>query len=219
MTNKLYKETFEKISEEKRERIIDAALSEFASKGFTAANINVIAKNAEISIGSMYNYFASKEDLFLTLFEGGYAKLEEALSSVDLSKGDIFDKFEKLSRVAQEYSRKSRRWVQLYQDCTSEGIFPISKKLSRNFETITAKYYKSLLEEAKEQGVIDKNLDNDLTSFCIDNLVVMVQYSYASEYFKERMKVFAGEDAAEDDEKVINGIMRFIRGALSPMQS
>ncbi len=105
MSEKHYKETFEKISEDKRKKIFDQAIAEFSSKGFTAANINDIAKNADISIGSMYNYFASKEDLFLTVLYYGYTLLEGALRNVAQVEGDIFDKLEKMIRVAQEYSR------------------------------------------------------------------------------------------------------------------
>jgi AcrR family transcriptional regulator len=73
---KHFKDGFEKIAEEKQKRIMDAGIIEFAAKGFIAANINIIAKNAGISIGSMYNYFDSKESLFLTIADYGYGVLE-----------------------------------------------------------------------------------------------------------------------------------------------
>lgn len=218
MTQKLYKDTFEKISDDKRERILDAATIEFAEKGFTAANINIIAKNAGISIGSMYNYFASKEDLFLTVFDHGYRLLEEALIEVSQVEGDIFDKFEALIRTAQVTSRKYRKLTQIYLDSTSEGLTHLSRRLSRKFESITAQYYHDMLVNARNEGIIGNDIDEKVVSFCLDNLIVLLQFSYASEYFNERMKIFAGEDAIDDDEKVVQGIMRFIRGGLSRMQ-
>jgi len=215
MTQKLYKETFDKISDDKRARILEAATTEFADKGFSAANINVIAKNAGISIGSMYNYFASKEDLFLTVFDDGYKILESALIEVSNVEGDIFDKFEALIRTAQTTSKKYQKLTQIYLDSTSEGLTHLSRRLSRQFESITAQYYHEMLNKAKAEGYIAGDLDEKVTSFCLDNLIVLLQFSYASEYFNERMKIFAGDDALENDEKIINGIMRFIRGALS----
>lgn len=215
MTQKLYKETFDKISDDKRARILEAATTEFADKGFSAANINVIAKNASISIGSMYNYFASKEDLFLTVFDDGYKILESALIEVSNVKGDIFDKFEALIRTAQTISKENKKLTQIYLDSTSEGLTHLSRRLSRQFESITAQYYHEMLNQAKAEGYIADDLDEKVTSFCLDNLIVLLQFSYASEYFNERMKIFAGDDALENDEKIISGIMRFIRGALS----
>ena len=58
---KHHKPAFEKISKDKREKILKNAVSEFARNGFEAANINIISQKAGISIGSMYNYFSSKE--------------------------------------------------------------------------------------------------------------------------------------------------------------
>ena len=62
MVNKHHKDAFDRISEERRERILEVGTEEFSSKGYENANINVIAKNAGISIGLMYKYFATKED-------------------------------------------------------------------------------------------------------------------------------------------------------------
>ncbi|PKL35098.1 MAG: AcrR family transcriptional regulator [Spirochaetae bacterium HGW-Spirochaetae-1] len=216
MNEKRHKETFDKISDEKRGRILQAATKEFAEKGFSAANINVIAKNAGISIGSMYNYFASKEDLFLTVFDQGYKLLEKALVEVSVMEGDIFDKFESLIRVAQKSSRQYRELTQIYLDITSEGLTYLQQRLSRDFESITAKYYRDMINKAKNDGLVDQSIDEFVFSFCLDNLIVLLQFSYASEYFKERMKIFAGEDSLENDEKMIKGIMHFIRGALAP---
>ncbi len=214
---KHFKDGFEKIAAEKQKRIMDAAIAEFAAKGFIAANINIIAKNAGISIGSMYNYFESKESLFLTIVDYGYGVLESVISSVDLERGDIFEKFELLLRMAQKYSREYPELNQIYLDLTSEGLSHLSKKLSKQMESITADFYRILMAEAKKDGTIAADLDEYVTSFCIDNLMVMLQFSYISDYYRERLKIFAGEDALENDEKIIRGMMRFIRRALGPV--
>ncbi len=214
--NKYYKDAFGNISEEKRDRILNSAASEFAHLGFTAANINVIAKKAEISIGSMYNYFESKEALFLTVGEKGYQIIEDVLSKINLEEGDIFDKFEKIFQAVQTHARKYTEYNQIYLDMTSEGLSHLSSQLSKKMETITAEYFRALLAEAIEEGIVDKNLDKHITAFCIDNLIITLQYSYTSQYFSERMKIFAGADSLENDEKIIEGIMYFVRKALTP---
>ena len=74
---KHYKEAFEKIPEERKEFILEVGTDEFSSKGYENANINVIAHNAGISIGLMYKYFSTKEDLFLTCITRGMKILLE----------------------------------------------------------------------------------------------------------------------------------------------
>ena len=88
---KHYKEAFEKIPEERREHILEVGIDEFSSKGYENANINVIAHNAGISIGLMYKYFATKEDLFLTCITRGMTILEIDLSSLELDDIDFDD--------------------------------------------------------------------------------------------------------------------------------
>ncbi|MFZ2631931.1 MAG: TetR/AcrR family transcriptional regulator [Desulfosalsimonadaceae bacterium] len=212
---KHYKDAFDRIGKDKQQRILDAAIAEFAALGFIAANINVIAKNAGISIGSMYNYFESKERLFLTIVDHGYAVLEKVISSVDLTKGDIFDKLEMMLRLAQDYSRQYPELSQIYLDLTSGGLAHLSKTVSRQMESITADFYQTMMADAKKAGIMASDLDERVTAFCLDNLMVMLQFSATSAYYKERLKIFAGEDAV-DDEKIIQGMMRFIRRALAP---
>lgn len=216
LTEKHYKDTFEKISEEKRKKILDVAVKEFASKGFSSANINEISKNAGISIGSMYTYFASKEDLFLTVMNYGYSLLEEALTDVATVEGDIFDKLEQMIRTAQYYSKKHREMTQIYLDITSEGLAHLSRKLSRKMETITAQYSVNLIKESQEKGLVAKDIDEKVFTYCIDNIILLLQFSYTTEYFRERMKIFAGENSLIEDERIVNGIMQFIRKALTP---
>lgn len=213
-SGKYHKDTFDKISDKKRERIIKISTVEFAEKGFNGANVNVIASKAGISIGSMYNYFSSKEHLFLTVVDEGYKLLEAAFAGADLSNGDIFDKLETIIRVAQNHSRSHPHFVQLYQDITTESLAHLSERLSRKIENISAVFYRHYINEAKEQGLVDPSIDEHVASFCIDNIIVLMQFSYTSEYYKERLRTFIGEDALEDDERVIKGMMDFIRHAI-----
>ncbi len=52
-----------------RERILEAALDVFASKGYHAARLDDIVETAHISKGSIYFYFPNKERLFLALID------------------------------------------------------------------------------------------------------------------------------------------------------
>ncbi len=60
---------FKEIRADKKQLIIDTALNLFANKGYHASSISMIAKEAKISKGLMYNYFDSKEALLREIFE------------------------------------------------------------------------------------------------------------------------------------------------------
>lgn len=57
------KETFLKLPQEKKEKIIKAAKDEFKRAPLEQASIKNIVENAGIARGSFYQYFESKEDL------------------------------------------------------------------------------------------------------------------------------------------------------------
>lgn len=55
--------------EERRQALLAAALDEFFERGFTAARMDDIAARADLSKGSLYLYFDSKDALFAALVE------------------------------------------------------------------------------------------------------------------------------------------------------
>ncbi len=63
LEKQFYKDAFQRIDDDRKNIILEAGIEEFSSKGYENANINIIAKNAGISIGLMYKYFSTKEDL------------------------------------------------------------------------------------------------------------------------------------------------------------
>lgn len=62
-------EQVEQIREESKQKILDAAFKTFALTGYEAASMAMIAKEAGVSKGLIYNYFAGKEDLLKTLVQ------------------------------------------------------------------------------------------------------------------------------------------------------
>jgi AcrR family transcriptional regulator len=57
----------EQLAEARRNQILDAAAGVFAEKGFHRATTREIAAQAGVSEGTIYNYFASKADLLISM--------------------------------------------------------------------------------------------------------------------------------------------------------
>lgn len=62
-------DTFFRLPEEKRARILEGAWSEFTAVPYAEASINRIVQTSRIPRGSFYQYFEDKNDLFLTLID------------------------------------------------------------------------------------------------------------------------------------------------------
>lgn len=63
------KQTFDKLPQEKQERILAAAKKEFTQVRYSDASINQIVKEAGIPRGSFYQYFEDKKDIFLCFLQ------------------------------------------------------------------------------------------------------------------------------------------------------
>ncbi len=66
---------FQDIREEKKELIMQVALTLFAKQGYANSSIAQIAKEAKISKGLIYNYFESKDALIKEILMGGFDQL------------------------------------------------------------------------------------------------------------------------------------------------
>jgi AcrR family transcriptional regulator len=83
---------------ETRSRIERAALKNFVEKGIAETSIRDIADEARISLGAMYNHFASKEDLAWQLFIAGW--------------NDIGDEMRRRARVHSRVSAKMQSMIE-----------------------------------------------------------------------------------------------------------
>ena len=94
-------DTFFRLPEEKRRRLMDAAWEEFTSVRFSDASINRIIRTANIPRGSFYQYFTDKDDLFSYLvrplqqhfFDLARDEVEKAAGDLSRAPLAIYDRF------------------------------------------------------------------------------------------------------------------------------
>ena len=75
----------QKRSIEKKQRIKDAAMKLMSEKGYYKTSSNEIAKEAGVSIGTFYSYFADKKALYAELVADIYDAVPLPLQTVDMS--------------------------------------------------------------------------------------------------------------------------------------
>ena len=69
--------------DEVRNRIIEEALREFNEKGYEGASMRSIAKKSNTSVGNIYKYFKSKEDLHENLIGSIYDRFVDYIKKFD----------------------------------------------------------------------------------------------------------------------------------------
>jgi TetR/AcrR family fatty acid metabolism transcriptional regulator len=81
---------------EKRERILAAAISVFAQKGFYATRVSEIAKAAGVADGTIYLYFQNKEDVLVSIFRDRIGQLIEVLKREIAKAGTVEEKIRRI---------------------------------------------------------------------------------------------------------------------------
>lgn len=203
---KHYKRTFENISKDRQQKVLEVAINEFAQYGYAACNVSNIARNAGISIGSLYSYFASKEALFLTIVQNGVEEIKEAFETLLKDNGDFFKTLNNLFRISALSAHQNRKMVQIYLDATSQGQSSMSAIVAKQIEEIAFEFYYNLIENAKLNGSLRSDIDSRYAAFFIDNLAMMLQYSYSIDYYSERMKIFLGIESLNEIDIVVENL-------------
>ncbi|MDY0303559.1 MAG: TetR/AcrR family transcriptional regulator [Sphaerochaeta sp.] len=211
---KLTKPTFDNLPTEKRLKIIRTATGEFAKNGYENTSINTIAERASISVGSLYKYFDSKQDLFLYTIAQGTEVLRDVLSSIVPSDLSFEEKVGALIEAIQRTSREQGELIQLYSELTSVGNTELVEKLSYEIEAVSAASYTALIEAEQQKGTIRGDITAAMAAFLVDNLFISLQFSYASEYYRQRARLYLGTDIEERDRFVREQLVTFIVSAL-----
>ncbi len=100
------------IPPDKRDRVINSALKEFAQYGFEKASTNKIVKEANISKGLLFHYFKNKEDLFDTLKSFSLEVVVRAVEdTIDWENDDFF---ERIKQIVSGKIRLTHQYPYLY---------------------------------------------------------------------------------------------------------
>ena len=105
----MIKKTFYNLPEEKRQRVTEAIVDEFANAEDDKVSINRIVQKANISRGSFYQYFDDKLDLVEVLIRS-YLNLviDDLRRAIISSDGDIFYTFECMYDLIIDFSKDER---------------------------------------------------------------------------------------------------------------
>lgn len=184
------KETFSKIPAQKRERLLRAAARLFAELGYNQTDMAQLADRAGVAKGSLYNYFQSKEDLYIHVCEDGIRRSREAVYGGLDPDWDIHRQLDHIFRSGMRFVLAFPEYLILYANVSSAGMERFSLRLSLAVEKYTADYLKQLLRRGMRRGTVRKDIDVNLAAFLINSLYIVFMTSLVSSHFKIRMQEY-----------------------------
>ena len=137
-----------------KEEILGAALRLFSEKGFHNVSMQDIANESEFGVGTIYNFFDSKEQLFIELMKAGIEKIGQLLIPILDSNQQEQKKLSEFIRVHVDIIEGNAEFIKLYisQYGMSTSVNPMLKDIS-NLKTTLAAKLESLIKAGIQKQI------------------------------------------------------------------
>ncbi|MBU0484688.1 MAG: TetR/AcrR family transcriptional regulator [Proteobacteria bacterium] len=175
------KNTFLNLPEDKRARIVAVAVCEFAANGYQKASLNSMVKDLGIAKGSLYQYFAHKEALFLYVFECFTRLVRQTVKDVVAESGEL-DFFGQARQVVRAGTRFIDTWpdyFQIYQKVIFEQDIPRRDLLLSQVRLFSVEYFAPLCVAAQKSGLVRRDVPVNLIIFMVDAVIERFLQAYA----------------------------------------
>lgn len=178
------KQTFLNLSAEKRASIEAVLVEEFATKGYQKASLNAIVKELNIAKGSLYQYFANKESIFLYVFDRFTRLVKKSVGTVDSKESESADFWHAAHEVMLAGIRFIEQYpfyFQLYLQVLHEENIPQRERLLGRVRLFSKEYFGPMIEAYQKKGVFVQTPASTII-FIIDAVMDRFFQGYARKY-------------------------------------
>ena len=187
--------TFRRLDPDRQQTVLAAILEEAVERGPESLNIKRVAERAGVSVGSLYQYFNSRDGL--------------VDFAVELSRRYLIDEFnryrpllvsmplrEGLSAYLTggiEWSQMQMGLVQFFLRAAYAGDPEVGERLVRPIGAVLREIVREMLVEAQRRGEIRQDLDLDTAARIINTLLIAVGDSLLLPYLDTYYQLTNGE--------------------------
>lgn len=180
-------QTFWNLPSDKREALIAIAVDEFATNDYDSASISRIVARAGIAKGSIYQYFADKQDLFLYLLNLSNQKRldyiqQEAPPAEQIGFWDLLRwQIAASTRAALAYPQLTRLFYRAVQ-----GNLPFRSAIVQDMRTMALTHWTQFVQQGIARGDIDPQIEPELAA-----VVLSAVFSEIGSYITARLELDA----------------------------
>ncbi len=161
----------ERLVEKRRNQMIRGAVSLFKQKGFHRTTTREIAKAAGFSIGTLYEYIRTKEDVLYLVCDSIYEQVRLELEELDVGKGTLEGLKLGIAHYFQVMDRMQDEVLVMYQEAKSLSKDALPYVLRKELEMVGM--VENLITRCVENGKLD--LDENQIHMLAQNVFVQGQ--------------------------------------------
>jgi AcrR family transcriptional regulator len=201
--------TFRRLDPERQQTVINAILEEAAEKGPASLNIKQVAQRADVSVGSLYTYFANRDGL-----------LDFAVELCVRFMRDSFEEFRpylvalplREALVAYlvggvEWGKTQMGLVRFFARAAYHGDSDLTDRVVRPIATIMREMIQDMLTQAAARGEIPEDVDLETATRIVHALMIAVGDGQLLPYLNAYFQV---EDEDLPAERMLEALIAFI---------
>jgi TetR/AcrR family fatty acid metabolism transcriptional regulator len=149
---------------EKRQRILEAAVRVFAAHGYHRARVGDIASDAGVAHGLLYHYFASKDDVLMTIFVENWGELIARFRAVEASDEPAPQKLEGIAKILLRTWRNDPALVTVMVREVAR-----SQQIQDRVEDVREAFLivQRVVEQGQREGTLRRDVDARLASWIL----------------------------------------------------
>ena len=186
----------------KRELILEGALKVFSQKGFHGATVEEVAEVAGVGKGTVYLYFGSKTDLFVSVVEEKLKELKEVVMERLENMEGACVKLAESIKLHWEFFNRSREFVKVILS----DLSGLEKELDERTREARAEFI-GVLESVISEGINCgefKDIEPRMAAYAIEGAISFVAF----ESLVSRINVPSIPDVSQLVDFCLNGLCR-----------
>jgi AcrR family transcriptional regulator len=140
----------------RRQTILDAALKLFATKGYAGASMQEIAQASEFSIGTLYNFFETKESLYRTIIEEKFRQAKESIEAALLDEKGCIEKITKAVGALLNFMEENREFFNIFlgfRSAPETGMHGGVQEKVMEYYQEHVRFFQELMQEGIREGL------------------------------------------------------------------
>ncbi len=185
----------EREKEHRREEIINAAQKVFFEKGLQVATMDEIADAAELSKGTLYLYYKSKEDLYLGVMVRGMEILYEMFMKTVNTPEPTIPRLKNLADAYYEFFKQQRNYFRMFYFFQNPQFHKqVSDEMMKTCNSENQKVWRVVIDLI-QQGMTEGQIRSDIDPVEIAVILwaganaIMMRMDTQLDYFKAELGV------------------------------
>lgn len=189
---------FQTLDQRKRDRILSAALEEFAANGYRHASMNAIVKKAGISKGSLFWYFRSKGLLFSAIVDAAVEEVKKSLRLVRFHTAnmDFSCRLEMFIRAGVQFIDAHPLLARIYFHLLQSGEAPFGAERVAELRKLSVTFFSDLIREGIGRGELRSDLPVLHAAFLMNCMLEGLLRAYHTQFLAEGLNIYKADDDA-----------------------